>query len=244
LKDKIIGLIKLQECDSRIKEVIAGKKEGPLKIQELKDELHASEMRLQEENERFEQLKKDRREIEQDVQEIESKLEKSGIKLNNVKSNKEYKAALKEIEDLNKEKAKMEDNIIQIMEEIEALEKRCIEYREEQAELKKKFELDKEEIDKELKVLDKKAKALEKQRTKYCRMIDKDLLSKYQFLKEKKGGLAISSVVDGVCQTCHMGIPPQQFNDLIKGYSLLTCPNCNRMIYWGEDAHYQDEKKA
>ncbi|MBW2609782.1 MAG: hypothetical protein JRC68_05500 [Deltaproteobacteria bacterium] len=244
MKDKIIGLIKLQDCDSRIKEVIAGKKEGPLKIQELENELKTSLMRLQEENDRFEQLKKDRRGIEQDVREIESKLEKSSIKLNNVKSNKEYKAALKEIEDLNKSKSMMEDRIIQIMEDIEALEKGCLENRDVQVELNRKFEMDKEEIEKKLEKLDNKFKDLEKQRAEFCRVIDKDLLSRYQFLKERKGGSAISPVIDGVCQTCHMGIPPQQFNNLIKGYSLLTCPNCSRMIYWGEDSHYQDVKNA
>ena len=74
---------------------------------------------------------------------------------------------------------------------------------------------------------------------KICETIDQDLLKRYIFLRERKGGQAIGPVVSGVCQICHMGIPPQKFNELIGGDSLLTCPNCNRLIYWGEDEHYQ-----
>ena len=76
-------------------------------------------------------------------------------------------------------------------------------------------------------------------RGEFVQTIDQELLKKYLFLKERKGGQAISPVVGGVCQTCHMGIPPQKFNELIKGHSLLACPNCDRIIYWGEDQHYQ-----
>jgi len=58
-------------------------------------------------------------------------------------------------------------------------------------------------------------------------------------LRLKKGGIAISPVIKGVCQMCHLGIPPQKFNELIKGETLMTCPNCMRIIYWGEDERYQ-----
>jgi predicted nucleic acid-binding Zn-ribbon protein len=32
-----------------------------------------------------------------------------------------------------------------------------------------------------------------------------------------------------------MGIPPQKFNELIRGKDLMSCPYCMRIIYWGED---------
>jgi len=41
-------------------------------------------------------------------------------------------------------------------------------------------------------------------------------------------------VIDAICQGCHLGIPPQQYNNLIKGDSPESCPNCNRIIYWEE----------
>ena len=98
---------------------------------------------------------------------------------------------------------------------------------------------DKEEIKKDLLGLERDFNALEKVRSRLCSDFDQSLLKKYLFLKERKGGLAISSVVTGVCQTCHMGIPPQKFNELIRGSDLMTCPHCNRIIYWGDDQDFQ-----
>ena len=183
-------------------------------------------------------LKKDRRKIEQDIQDLEGKIEKSNIKLSNIKSNKEYRAALKEIEDIKKVQFQTEDRAIQIMEDIERLEKVCLENKDKQGEMRLEFEKDKDNITRELDGLGKELKNLEKERNTFYQTMDQDLFKRYVFLKERKGGHAVSSVVKGVCQTCHMGIPPQKFNELIKGKSLLTCPNCHRIIYCGEDEQF------
>lgn len=240
MKDKINDLIFLQDCDNRIQEIINRKNEGPLRIKKLEDELNSDESKFQEEYNRLELLKKDRRAIEQEIQDYEDKMEKSAIKLSNIKSNKEYRAALKEIEDFKKSKLQTEDKAIQFMEEIDDLEKKCRENKEKQAELITKFEKERDVISKELDGLDREFKSLEKKRDDFAKTIDQELLKRYLFLKDHKRGRAISPVVGGVCQACHMGMPPQKFNESIKGQSLLTCPNCDRIIYWGEDEHYQN----
>ena len=178
---------------------------------------------------------------EEDIQELDNKIEKSNIKLSNVKSNKEYTAALKEIDELKKSKVHLEDEVIRLMEEIEEMGNKCSLNKDNQQETKKKFEQTKKEVKKELKILDDGLKHLEIERSKFDKAVDQELLKKYVFLKERKGGLAVSSVIGGVCQTCHMGIPPQKYNELQRGNLLLNCPHCQRMIYWGDDG---DFKKA
>jgi predicted nucleic acid-binding Zn-ribbon protein len=56
------------------------------------------------------------------------------------------------------------------------------------------------------------------------------------------GGRAVGPVKNGICQACNMNIPPQRFNELIKGNSLLFCPNCRRIIYWAEDEYYKENR--
>jgi hypothetical protein len=238
LKDKIKDLILLQDCDNKIKEINIRKKEAPIKLQNMKMALDEMEMMLKEKNDRLESIKKDRRAMEQNVQDMESKMEKSRIKLNNIKSNKEYTAVLKEIEDQESGKSLNEDNLLQLMDEIEVLDKKCIEGVNELEGIKNQFNRTKEEVEKELKELDDRLDVLEKKRTEFCNAMDKDLLKRYLLLKGRKGGIAIGAVIGGVCQSCHMGIPPQQFNELVKCDSLSACPNCNRMAYWGEDLYF------
>jgi predicted nucleic acid-binding Zn-ribbon protein len=110
--------------------------------------------------------------------------------------------------------------------------------------LKAQCEKDQEVVTKELLQLEKDFEALQKERGQLCCDFDQGLLKRYLFLRERKGGLAISSVVTGVCQTCHMGIPPQKFNELIRGNDLMTCPHCNRIIYWGDDQDFQKTSTA
>jgi predicted nucleic acid-binding Zn-ribbon protein len=235
LKENIRVVIDLQDCDNRIHAVIKRKKETPLKIKTLEDELKTIETKVGEEDHRLETLKKDRRGVEQEVQDLENKIEKSNDKLSHIKSNKEYTAALKEIEDLKNLINQTEDKVIQLMEEIEETEKTGIANKEKQKDLRKEFEKKKEEIAIELESLEKDLKNLEGEREQLTQAIDQDLLKRYLFLKERKGGQAISPVIEGICRTCHIGLPPQKFNELKKSDSLLTCPNCQRLIYYLEE---------
>jgi predicted nucleic acid-binding Zn-ribbon protein len=241
LKEKLSNLICLQDCDNRIRRIMDKKNEGPLRIKKLEDELNAIEQRFKEESSRFEALRKSRRNIEQETQDLESKIEKSNIRLSNIKSNREYKAVLKEIDDLKKAKFQAEDRALQVMEEIEILEKRCEDNEKDAVELRKKCDEDKKEVMTELKALDKELQSLEKKRDLFCSAVEKELLDKYLFLKERKQGQAVSPVSEAVCQVCRIRIPPQTYNELIKGNALLTCTNCSRIIYWADD---EDYKKA
>ena len=238
MKEKIKLLIQLQLCDNRIRENRKQKEQGPLRIQKLKDELNAFQARIQNDCDTLDDLKKDRRRVELEIQDLENKIEKSTIKLSNIKSNKEYGAALKEIEDSKKAKFLVEEKVIKSMEEIEEMERQASEYKKQEPEFLAKFERDKAKIEKELQGLNKELESLNKEREAIMAAIDQDILKRYLFLKERKGGQAIGSVIAGVCQTCHMGIPPQKFNELIRCDSLMTCPHCSRIVYWGEDKHF------
>jgi predicted nucleic acid-binding Zn-ribbon protein len=241
LREKIIGLILLQECDNQIAGLDSIKRDYPAKIQKLENALDACRTSFQVDSDKLESLKKERRKTEQLTQELDGKIEKSKIKLSNIKSNKEYTAALKEIEDLTKEKTKVEDGIIRFMEEIEVSEKKCLENKDQLDKLQKNFDLDKKQVEQKLEELNKESEALGGKRQEILKSIDRELLGKYDFLKARKGGLAIGPVVGGVCQLCHLNIPPQNFNELIRGNSLMSCPNCNRLIYWGEDEYFMKE---
>ena len=238
LKDKIKLLARLQKCDDRIQSVLKRREKGPQRIQEIMDNLKVNELKLQEQNGLLELGKKERRKIEQEVQDLDSKIEKSQVKLFSIKSNKEYTAVLKEIEDLRKLKSDKEDRIIQIMEESEKLEQQILSQEKELLEQKSNADKEREEIEKERLILDQDIKVLEKERDGVVQGLDQDLWKRYLFLKERRGGLAVSSVIGGVCQTCHIGIPPQKFNELIKGDAIMNCPNCHRIIYWGEDKDF------
>ena len=240
MRDIINGLIGLQKCDKMIMEIRKKKEQGPESIRALEEGLHDFERKLEEKAGELSKYKQSRRQAENDVEDLENRIEKSNTKLSNIKSNKEYQAAIKEIEGLVAEKQVLEDRVIEIMEEIEALEELNASTRAEGERLKEKFKKDRDEILKELEILDLDLERLEKERADYCGNIDESLLKKYDLLREHRGGLAVSPVIKGVCQACNMGIPPQKFNELIRGEELMVCPHCKRLIFWGEDERFPE----
>jgi predicted nucleic acid-binding Zn-ribbon protein len=244
LKDKLLVLVQLQECDNRITKTLQAKEQAPLKIQKLEAELGAMESQFKADENQLEIFRKERRQLEKEIQELDGKIEKSSTKLTQIKSNKEYTAVLKEIDDLKTVKFQIEERALQMMENAEELERKCKGHKDTLKTLKDRCEKDKDAVKRELLELEKDLESLQKERNKLCSDFDQGLLKKYLFLKERKGGLAISSVVTGVCQTCHMGIPPQKFNELIRGNDLMTCPHCNRIIYWGDDQDFQKTSTA
>lgn len=236
----IKGLVQLQNCDMQIMDFQSKKAAEPIKIQGLEEGLNFARKQLEEELNQLELLKKERRQVEQDIEDLENQVDKSNIKLSNIKSNKEYSAVLKEIDDLGKGKRKLEDKAIGIMEKTEVLEGKCAVSNTKINDLEEKFEKDRDESLKTLETIDRGLKNLEKKKKRFCQTIDGDLLKRYESLRDHRGGLAINSVIQGVCQGCHMGIPPQQFNELVRGEELMSCPHCMRIIYWGEDKRFQD----
>jgi len=244
LKDKLLVLIQLQECDNKIAKALQAKTQTPVRIQKLEDDLRAMETQFKAHEDQLEALRKDKRQLEREIQELDGKVEKSSAKLTQIKSNKEYTAALKEIDDLKTIKFQTEEKAIQMMEAAEELERKCKGHKETLKALRDQCEKDKDGIKKELLALEKDLETRQNERSQLCCDFDQGLLKKYLFLKERKGGLAISSVVTGVCQTCHMGIPPQKFNELIRGNDLMTCPHCQRIIYWGDDQDFQKSQAA
>ncbi len=244
LKDKIKVLIELQNCDDRIQRLQDRKMQGPKRIQALSDELETVSRGFAEDEERLEAIQSERRSLEGEVEDLEAKVQKGNEKLSSIKSNKEYTAALKEIEGYKKKKAALEDQLIRQMEELDLVKERCRANHEELETLQEKFEQDKKAVQQDLIEIDQALKGLEQERDRIAAKADPQLLGHYRLVRERIGSHAVSPVVGGVCMTCNMGIPPQMFNELMKCLELTSCPHCNRIIYWGDDAHFQDLTKS
>ena len=71
-------------------------------------------------------------------------------------------------------------------------------------------------------------------RDKQAGSINGSMIQKYEILRERRNGLAIVNVLEGVCQGCFMNLPPQKYNMLLRGDQVLECPSCQRLIYHQE----------
>ena len=225
----------IQSIDIRFDEIKREKDESPKEIDKLKENLDLLSNAMEQDLSAIEELKKVRRTVERELEEVESKFQKSKLRLNDVKSNKEYQAVLKEIEEQKELIFEREEVVIKCMEDIEIQEAECSSndgtLRESQQEYKKK----QDEFSQRLRDLDKEVQSLNGKMIQLSQNVDKNLLERYNRLRKNLKGKVVTQVINTICQGCNLGIPPQQYNELIKGGSIKSCPHCNRIIYWGDE---------
>lgn len=215
------------------------KRQCPAKLKALDQKITEMQAEVKNAEIELEALKKEHRNMDQEIATIDSKMQKSNDKLSQIKSNKEYQAALKEIDDFRTEKQRREDLSIELMERIEDSERNQAEKTSESKDLTQAVEKERAQLKKYEQKLEKSFKSLLRKREALCSDIDDSLLKRYEQLLKRKRGLAVSAVMKGVCQCCHLAIPPQKFNELIKGEKMMSCPHCMRIIYWGDDERYK-----
>jgi predicted nucleic acid-binding Zn-ribbon protein len=205
-------LLTLQEIDSAIMAATERQEKGPQEFKELEEGLQRSRREFEGQLEQTENLAQKRMMAEQDLEEIRSKIRKSQAKLSQVKNTREHRAILKEIDDLKSMMKTKEEETIQIMEEQEALneiiEKKKVLLENEQVRVEEK----KQGLEVLIRQAEKELNVLRDQKAVLSKDLNPEILDRYNFIREKLGGLALAGVSNGVCGVCHMNLPPQRFN--------------------------------
>jgi predicted nucleic acid-binding Zn-ribbon protein len=155
-----------------------------------------------------------------------------------VKTNKEYQAMLKEMETIENKNSEIEDEIISGLDQIDRMRAEVRAKEKDFETRRSQYEKEKKKIEKEINQLDQDLHDSEKRTDVLRKQIRDELLKRYETIKGRRNGVAVALVWKEVCGGCHMNIPPQMYIELQRSSELLTCPNCNRIVYW----HDQSEK--
>ena len=204
----------------------------PKRIKEIETSLQELTDRVARGTGVVEELEKERRKKEKEIETEKEKVKKFESKLYEVKTNKEYQALLKEIESVKEGNDKTEEEVLVLMEKIEELKK---DLEGASAELKKKeaeAAVERKKLNEELRSVDEVVSDLRKTRDALLGLVDSDLKTTYTTLLERRDGLAVVNVKNGVCLGCFMNIPPQLFIEATKNRQVILCPSCNRIFYF------------
>jgi len=230
--EQIELLFKLQEEDETLDRLRRLIHEGPQRIEELESKVAALKKSLEADKRRIEEVKRVQRQYEAEVEDGVAHIRKSKARLMTIKSNKEYQALLKEIEDTERTNGKKEDKILGCMEEIESVNEIVQDKEKDLSAILNHLENEKSTVDAEVRNAREQIYEVEKHRVDTLKTVDPKLLARYEHIKSRSGGIAVAFVEDATCGGCHMNIPPQIYNELQRGDSLMFCPNCERIIFW------------
>ena len=230
-KHEIETLVKLQEAETQIVRLNA----VLIKVEKEKEKLSAKLMQfenaLQENKENFSRAKAGCRDIEIEIQVVDDRIIKSNEKLRMVKTNKEYNLFLREVDDNKKRKDVLETELLEYLDEKEEIGKTVQESENE-------FHLLKDKIEAEQKDIEKKSKDDRELLDEYLarqneigKTLESSLMNRFAKVSKMNNGSAVVAVENEVCMGCFMNIPPQLYIEVQRCNSLISCPQCSRILY-------------
>jgi len=228
-------LIELQGFDAKIAGLESEAARLPRQIEALQAALSEARKSVETIKGKVDTTKKDLRTREKDLEVANVKRQKLEGKLYEVKTNKEYSAVLLEIEEAKQEKAKTEEDILNLMEmqerlgvDIKDAEQR-FKTREEQA------RQDEAVVRKKLSAVEQELNAQRAERRSRAKDLPVGLLASYDRISKARGGVAVAAVTSAaVCGGCRVSIRPQAMQELRTTTGLILCESCGRYLYWQE----------
>lgn len=228
-------LIDLQGYDGRIHALEVEAARLPKQIEAIQAALADARKAVETLKARTDTTRKDLRAKEKDLEVTAGKRSKAESRLYEVKTNKEYSAALLEIEEIKQEKASTEEEILALM---EMQEKLNVEMREAEARLKSREEQARQDegvVRKKLAAVEEELATVRGERATRARELPRGLLTDYERILKARGGVAVATVTaSAVCGGCRVGIRPQALQELRAATAPMTCESCGRYLYWQE----------
>jgi predicted nucleic acid-binding Zn-ribbon protein len=232
LQEQLRLLVELQKVDAALWEMKKKMEDVPRRLSELEAGLNAMKVDLERDRAELEEMKRDRRTKEGLLQMEVERVHRSEGRLKEIKTQKEYHALQKEIEQGKKLNAEREEDILRLISEIEERERSVAGKEEAFGVREEEYTRDKRDLEGEFSGLDKEFGSRKREWEELSKGIKPNILKVYQRVLEKRPDAAIVAARSGACTGCHMNLPPQLYNQIQKGNEMFQCPSCHRILYW------------
>lgn len=233
-----IGLLAaLQEIDQRLQTKERALQELRQQVTAIAFEIETKQREAEEQQQRINELETQRRAVEGQLKEEESKIKEKRVRLNRIRNERELLALRREIDMLKEANGKLEDDALLLMEQIEKDKGQITQTYAQIEESRARITQQTAQSATQTATLEAEIQRERAEREEIARMVDVDLHARYERLFAKRGGLVIVELRAGICQGCHMRIPPHMCNQLRSSSlqdnaPLFHCPHCGRILYW------------
>jgi predicted nucleic acid-binding Zn-ribbon protein len=227
----LTALIALQSIDSaaeasrkRLAEMPEAERQLDATIAAASAEVDAAKSRVQESHAA-------RRALEKDVAGVDSRLSRFEEHKAAVKTNQEYTALLHEISTARTEKDGVEERILVLMEEADALGTQQASAEAALTEARRDSEAARKKLGAERTTLEAELARLDEQRQAQRPHADARALALYDQLLKGRRGLAVARVEGEICGACHVRLRPHFIQVVRRNDQIVQCESCQRILY-------------
>jgi len=233
VKAELAQLIALQDADTNIRQLQTEIESIPDRRAEIEKEFDQRAFEIRAMEERRDIARHERTRLETEIFEQKQRAERADRNLMAAKKPEEYTAAIREADAARKQISAFETQVLEQMEISEQAEKELAERAPEVEKLRGEMEASFKAFDQQAKAQQKLLQQAHEDRDRLTRELPKATSALYKRISSRiRDGVAVAEARNGACTACYMALRPQIMSQVRKGDEVITCDNCNRILYY------------
>lgn len=228
---EISDLLALQETDLALDKTLARLAEIDESLGET-EELVAAREAVAAKSAIVHDLKAQQKDAEIVVDDIKTKAADIEKKLyaGTVKDPKELQNLDAELKSFRELAKRREDELLAILERVDAEETELRELQSNLDTIEGEWNSNRERMTAEKTALEPEADALKGTRETQAVEVDRRMLSLYDLLRKRRGGVAVAGIERGMCQGCRISLPMSVLQRARSGNTIVQCVSCERIL--------------
>jgi predicted nucleic acid-binding Zn-ribbon protein len=233
VKAELQQLVALQKLDTSIRKLQAELEATPQRRAEIEKEFDQRAFEVRALESARDEARHTRARLELEIAEQRVRVERAERNLMSSKKQDEYTAAIREADAARKQISTLETQTIEQMEAFEKAETSLNERGEEIATLNSDREARLAAFDEETKAQTDRLAANRIERERLVSALPKSMGAQYvRTVSRIRDGVAVAEARNGACMACFMALRPQAMAQVRRGEEIVTCDNCNRILYY------------
>ncbi|MGN6111374.1 MAG: zinc ribbon domain-containing protein [Kofleriaceae bacterium] len=230
MREQLVFLLQLQQSDVKVRELETAVTQLPSKLDPLRRDLAKLQGMLDAERTKLTETEAWRKSQQELLDRERDALKLAQSKLQASKNSKEFGAASREVENKRKSISDRESELKKIGEASTASNAQLASRTGDVEGLRSQLASSEAAIAEQLASIQGELGEARSARDAARGQVEKQWLKIYDSVAQKRG-YGVAPVIKGVCQGCHMSLPPQLNNILARMESIETCPRCGRLVY-------------
>ncbi|MEJ7708548.1 MAG: C4-type zinc ribbon domain-containing protein [Pyrinomonadaceae bacterium] len=233
MKSELQQLIALQKADTKIRTLQAELDAIPQKRAEIEKEFEQRAFEFRAVEAKRNEALAARARFENEILETKSRSDRAERNLMSSQNQKDYEAAIREIDAAKKQISQFETQVLEQMDLLEQSEKEFKEREPEvetlRAEMSEKFAA----FEQQMKTQGAELGAAREHRDSLLQALPRQMGALYKRLSSRiRDGVAVAEARNNSCTACHMSLRPQVMTQIRRGEDVIVCDNCNRILYY------------
>lgn len=242
--EQIKQLVELQKVDDDIFAVRQELDRAPRDLEALEQRFASVDQQRNRILDKLTHLQEQQKRLSLEIDDDSARIKKSRNKLMQVGNTREYQAMMREMDSMEKTNRSREEEKLTLLEELRIQNEALAAIESDYSSLKAELEVRREGLETKLSKAKDSLDCLNHKRKEVSKGISQPVFMRYEFIRVRLEHPVIVAVKEGICSGCNIAVPPQSFIELQRGQQILSCPNCQRLIFWCEHFSLPQTEKA